>query len=62
MSPAFERERSRIMLIVAVQRGASPENMFPRLVPPPASRPSPVRPPALDLGRIGRVVGYDRAA
>src|SRR6516164_6570669 len=41
-SDAFERDRSRIMLIVAVQRGASPENMFPRLVPPAASSPSPV--------------------
>ena len=38
---ALERCRSLIALIVAEQRGASPENMFPLLAPSTASKPPP---------------------
>jgi hypothetical protein len=40
-SCALDRLRSLTVLIVAEQRGASPENILPRLAPPAASSPPP---------------------
>ena len=48
-------------LIVAVQRGASPENMLPRLVPSAASRPAPLERRRSISAASRRVVGDHRA-
>ena len=57
---ALERCRSLIALIVAAQRGASPENMFPAGAVH-GKQPAAVGAPPLELGRVLAVVGDHRA-